>query len=124
MSKRREHGIRIISMGGNSNCLALRHARLQLEGYEVWSTTNPLLALKFIKHERCGILLLHYSLPEYWVKTLIKNFRRSCPNGRVIGIAQRAGRPLADVDQVVLESEGTAPLLKAISGEVEGDTAA
>ena len=125
MSKHREQNVRIISIGRDSNALALRQARLQLAGYEVWSAASLHLALAFIRHERCGILLLHSSLPEYWLHVLIRNFRRSCPNGRVIGIADQAtALRRSDLDEIVLESHGTAVLLKAITGQEEGIPAA
>jgi hypothetical protein len=52
------------------------------------------------------------------------HFRRSCPNGRVIGITDRPTRLTEDVDEIVFESDGTAGLLKAIGGNVGTDTAA
>jgi DNA-binding NtrC family response regulator len=116
MSERRKSGNRIVSIGANANRLALRHAILELAGYEVWSTTNLSLALNFIRHDRCGVLLIHYSLPKEWRKILINAFRTSCPSGRVIGIADRTSTcQRGDVDEVVLEQDGTAALLLALS---------
>jgi hypothetical protein len=84
-------------------------------GYEVWSTTNLSLALNFIRHERCGVLLIHYSLPKDWQKILINTFRTSCPAGRVIGIVDRTRTSQrGDLDEVVLEEDGTDTLLTAL----------
>jgi hypothetical protein len=124
MSEGRKPGKRVVSIGTNSNDLALRHAMLQFAGYEVWSTTKLPLALNFIQHERCGVLLLHYSLSEEWRQALITTFRRSCPGGSVIAIAdQRSRWSLADVDATISESDGTAALLEALSRQSQGGKA-
>src|SRR5881398_2334417 len=81
---------RVSSVGRDSNLLSLRHAILELGGYEVWSTTNLSLASSFIRHQRCEILLLCYSLRDDWRKTLIRIFRESCPRGRIVGVMKRA----------------------------------
>jgi hypothetical protein len=116
MSERRKPGNRVVSVGANANRLALRHAVLELAGYEIWSTTNLSLALNFIRHERCGVLLIHYSLPKDWQKTLIDTFRTSCSGGQVIGIVDRTRTSQrGDLDGIVLEEDGTDALLTALS---------
>lgn len=124
MSDRRKSGNRVVSVGANANRLALRHAVLELAGYEVWSTTNLSLALTFVRHERCGVLLLHYSLPEACRKLLISAFRTSCPGGLVIGIANgpSAWSP-GDLDATIFEADGIEALLKVLSGEDEREAA-
>jgi hypothetical protein len=107
---------RVISVGGDSNLLSIRHAILELGGYEVWSTTNLSLASSFIRHERCGVLLLCYSLRDNWRKTLIKLFRESCPRGRIVGVVKRANPYRSKgVDEVVFDSDGGKMLLKTIA---------
>jgi hypothetical protein len=116
MSDRRKSGNRVVSVGANANRLALRHAVLELAGYEVWSTTNLPLALTFVRHERCGVLLIHYSLPNNCRRILINTFRTSCPGGRVIGIVDRARTfQRGDLDEVVLEEDGADAILTALS---------
>jgi hypothetical protein len=118
MSERRKPGNRVVSVGANTNRLALRHAVLELAGYEAWSTTNLSLALNFIRHESCGVLLIHYSLPKDWQKTLIDAFRTSFSGGRVIGIVDRTRTSQrGDLDEIVLEEDGTHALLTALSSK-------
>src|SRR5437762_12889201 len=81
MRRVRSQDRRVISVGRDSNLLSLRHALLELGGYEVWSTTNLSLASSFIRHQRCEILLLCYSLRDDWRKTLIRIFRRIMSSG-------------------------------------------
>jgi DNA-binding NtrC family response regulator len=111
-------GKRIISVGKDSNLLSLRHAVLEIAGYEVWSTTNLSLALAFIRNKRCGILLLCHSLPEDSRKSLIKTFRTWCPRSRVIGVVPKAAAAKVEgVEEVVFDSERAEGLLNAITSE-------
>jgi hypothetical protein len=115
MSVPRPQSTRVISIGGNLNLLSLRHAILELAGYEVWSTTNFSLAKRFIQHKRCGVLLLHYSIPGNWRNTLVEIFRNLCPDGRVVGIVNRMSAEVpVDVDEIVFDTDRAEALLKAV----------
>src|SRR5204863_7855863 len=103
----------VVSVGRDSNLLSLRHAILELGGYEVWSTTNLSLASSFIRHQRCVILLLCYSLRDDWRKTVIRIFRESCPRGRIVAVMKRANPyPSKDVDELVFDTDRGETLLK------------
>ena len=118
MAQRGSQGTRVVSLGTNSNLLALRHAVLELGGFEVWSTSSMLLAQAFMRHERCGVLLLCYSVPEHWRKTLIRSFRESCPNGRIVGIIGGDLKRVSESFDVVISSTDKADvLLEAVSGD-------
>ena len=110
-------GTRVVSIGTNSNLLALRHAVLELGGFDVTSTSSMPLAHALIRHERCGVLLLCYSVPENWRKTLIRSFRESCPNGRIVGIIGGDLKRVSDSFDVVISSTDKADaLLDAVVG--------
>jgi hypothetical protein len=109
---------RVVSIGTDSNLLALRQAVLELGGFEVLTTSSMPLAQSLMKHHRCGVLLICYSVPENWRKTLIRSFRESCPGGRIVGIvASRVKRPSDDFDEVICSTDKADALLEAISGE-------
>jgi len=76
------------------------------------------LAHALIRHERCGVLLLCYSVPENWRKTLIRSFRESCPNGRIVAIVGGDLKRVPDSFNVVISSTDKADaLLDAVGGE-------
>jgi hypothetical protein len=117
MTKRGSQGARVVSIGANSNLLALRHAVLELGGFEVSSTSSMPLAQALIRHERCGVLLLCYSVPENWRKTLIRSFRESCPSGRIVGIiGGDLKRASESFDAVISSTDKAEALMEAILG--------
>src|SRR5437773_11528612 len=65
MSERRKPANRVVSIGKNSNELALGRAMCAIAGDEVWSTTTLSLALNSSAKSVAGVLLLHYSLPLF-----------------------------------------------------------
>ncbi len=102
----RSQGLRVVSIGTDSNLLALRQAVLELGGFEVSTTSSMPLAQALIKHRRCGVLLVCYSVPENWKKTLIQSFRESCPEGRIVGIvAGGLQGPSDDFDKVIFSTD-------------------
>ena len=110
-------GTRVVSIGTNSNLLALRQAVLELGGYEVLTTSSMRLAQALIKRRRCGVLLVCYSVPEHWRQTLIRSFRESCPNGRIVGIIGGDLKRVSDCFDVVISSTDKADaLLDAVVG--------
>jgi thiamine monophosphate kinase len=75
------------------------------------------LAQALIRHERCGVLLLCYSVPENWRKTLIRSFRESCPSGRIVGIiGGDLKRASESFDAVISSTDKADALLEAILG--------
>lgn len=110
--------MRVVSIGTDSNLLALRQAVLELGGFGVLTTSSMPLARALIKRRRCGVLLICYSVPENWRKTLIRCFRESCPEGRIVGIVARGlNHPSDDFDEVIASTDKADALLEAISGE-------
>ena len=118
MAERGSQGTRVVSVGTNSNLLALRHAVLELGGFEVSSTSSIPFAQALMRHERCGVLLLCYSVPENWRETLIRSFRESCPRGRIVGIIGGDLKPVSEsIDAVIYSTDKADALLGAVAGE-------
>ena len=118
MAQRESQGMLVVSVGTDSNLIALRHAVLKLAGFEVLSTRSMPLAQALIGHERCKVLLLCYSVPENWRKTLIRSFREYCPEGRIVGIIGGDLKRLSEsVDAVIYSTDKADALLEAIAGE-------
>jgi hypothetical protein len=118
MPGRRSQGTRVVSIGTDSNLLALRQAVLELGGFEVLTTSSMRLAQALMKRRRCGVLLLCYSVPENWKTTLIQSFRESCPEGHIVGIVRGGLEPPSDdFDKVISSTDKADALLEAISGE-------
>lgn len=118
MARRGFQGTQVVSIGTDSNLLALRQAVLELGGFEVLTTSSMRLAQALIKHRRCGVLLLCYSVPDNWRETLIRSFRESCPEGRIVGIVARGlTSPSDGFDEVISSTDKAGALLEAISGE-------
>lgn len=91
---------------------------LELGGFGVLTTSSMPLAQALIKRRRCVVLLVCYSVPENWRKTLIQSFRQSCPEGRIVGIvASRLEDPSDGFDEVISSTDKADALLEAISGE-------
>ena len=64
------------------------------------------------------MLLVCYSVPENWRKALIRSFRESCPDGRMVGIvASGLEHPSYGFDEVISSTDKANALLEAISGE-------
>ena len=118
MAERESQGTLVVSIGTDSNLLALRHAVLKLGGFEVSSTRSMPLAQALIRHERCGVLLLCHSVPENWRRTLIGSFREYCPEGRIVGIIGGDLKRVSEsVDAVIYSTDKADALLEAIAGE-------
>lgn len=118
MVDRGSKGSRVVSIGTDSNLLALRQAVLELGGFEVLTTSSMPLAQALMKHRRCGVLLLCYSVPETWRKTLIRSFRESSPDGRIVGIVASSLKHASDgCDEVISSADKADALLEAIRGE-------
>jgi DNA-binding NtrC family response regulator len=98
-----------------SELLALRAQVLQAAGYAVFTTRNAQEADFKIRRGECGVLLLCYSVANYWRRILIKDFREHCPAGRIVAITNHpvVGTP-EEVDELVYGVEGPEVLMDAI----------
>lgn len=109
---------RVISVGGIPELLSLRHAILESNGYEVFTTANPVEAADRFRAGDCSLLLICYSVADEWRESLIRDFREHCPGGRIIGITNhQVTRAPDDVDVLVYGMEGPEILIDAIQGK-------
>jgi hypothetical protein len=108
---------RILSVGSLPLLLSLRHAVLESTGYEVFSTDIPQKAAERIRAGDCGVLVICYSTGDSWRRSLIRDYRKHCPNGRIVEITNhQVGDDTDDVDALVYGLEGPEILIDAIRG--------
>ena len=76
------------------------------------------VAQALMRDQRCGVLLLCYSVPENSRKTLIQSLRECCPEGRIVGIVGGDLKHVSDgFDEVISSTDKADALLEAVSGE-------
>jgi DNA-binding NtrC family response regulator len=108
----------VISVGSIPALISLREQILQSEGYEVFSTTVPQEADLLISGRHCDVLLICYSLSDYWRKRLIENFRANCPQGRVVVITNHpVVQTSKEADALVYGVDGPEVLMDAVEGK-------
>jgi len=107
----------VVSVGSLPELVSLRKAILRNAGFSVSSTSDPNEALSQIKSGTCGVLLLCYSIDDDSRQQLKKEFRESCPHGRIVIISnQPTVRPLVGTDACVYGIEGAEALIDAVRG--------
>jgi DNA-binding NarL/FixJ family response regulator len=105
---------KVISTGSDPELLWLRDAVLQSAGFDVMTTANEDDALNRIRQGNCGILLLCYSLSERARENLAEEFRKFCPNGRIVAIANEKMDKPEVADALVYGVEGPEALIDVI----------
>jgi DNA-binding NarL/FixJ family response regulator len=105
---------KVISTGSNPELLWLRDAVLQSAGFDVTSTASEDDALNRIRQGNCGILLLCYSLSEPARDQLTEEFRKCCPDGRIVAITNKKMDKPEVADALVYGVEGPEALIDAI----------
>jgi DNA-binding NarL/FixJ family response regulator len=109
---------RVLSVGAIAELVSLRHAILEENGYDVFSTMEPREAATRIREGDCGVLLICYSVPKDWRQALVRDFREHCPDGKIVGITDRPVIRLPkDVDGLVYGIDGPEALMDAIRGK-------
>jgi DNA-binding NtrC family response regulator len=108
----------VISVGTLPELLSLRERVLQSVGYAVFTTTNPQEAAAKIAPDKCGVLLLCYSVTDEWRTQLVQRFRELCPEGRIVAITnQPVVEPPKEADALVYGVEGPEILIDAVRGK-------
>ena len=116
------HGVQlseaaVLSVGSLPELVMLREAVLRNAGFSVFSTSSPKEALSKIKSGHCGVLLMCYSLDDVSRQHLAKQFRKCCPQGRIVLITNEPiARPLIHADAFVYGIEGAETLINAVRG--------
>lgn len=76
----------VLSLGANAELLWLREVVLQHAGFNVFSTSDPKQAVLEIQSGHCGVLLLCHSLENEVRRELANEFRKWCPEGRIVAV--------------------------------------
>ena len=106
----------VLSVGGDSRLLALRHEVLRQAGFDVCTTCSEQQALRLIKEICYSLLLLCHTLKAGARANLIANFRKYRPQGRIIGISNVPWPGRGELDAVVYGVEGPEVLIQAMVG--------
>ena len=109
---------KVISVGANPELIWLRNAVLQSAGFEVVSTLDLNDAIAGLRQGDCGVLLVCYSLPSHIREPLVKTFRESCPDSRIVAVAGENMEKPEFADSYVYGIEGPEVLIEAIRGYV------
>ncbi len=110
---------KVLSVGILPELMSLRHAVLEGAGFQVFSTSKAEEALLRIENGNCDVLLLCYSLDDDILRRLETQFRKSCPDGRIVAITnQPVVIPPIHADAFVYGMEGPDVLIAAVGGEM------
>ena len=108
----------VLSVGKLHDLLSLREAILRSAGYQVITCTEYEETIAVIRNGRCGVMLLCYSVPDKWRRSLIRDFRDFCRQGRIIGITNHpVVQPSREMDELVYGIEGPEMLIQAVNRE-------
>jgi hypothetical protein len=107
----------VVSVGQNRELLLLRDAVLRSAGFEVFTTDNENEALARISQADCGVLLVCYSTPLPMKRRLAVAYRKRCPEGKIIAVANKQVETLEVADSLVYGIEGPEVLIEAISAK-------
>jgi CheY-like chemotaxis protein len=109
----------VVAVGNNRELLLLRDAVLRSAGFDVFTTENESEALARVSRGDCGVLLVCYSTPLPIKRHLAVAYRKQCPEGRIIAVANQAVETLEVADSLVYGIEGPEGLIDAIRGNLE-----
>ncbi|PYV48673.1 MAG: hypothetical protein DMG92_13060 [Acidobacteria bacterium] len=106
----------VISVGTLPEVISLREAVLKSVGCAVFSTARPEEALSKIRNGDCGVLLLCYSVREQWRGQMVREFRETCPQGRIVAITNGTMSEVPkEVDDLLFGIEGAEALIDAVT---------
>ena len=97
----------VLSLNPDRQTLHNYESALQENGFEIVSVNAPIEARFEIEMGRCGVFLTSYLTPLPIYRDLASLFRRSCPGGIVVFLAQNTQKQIPDTD--ILLSDGDAP---------------
>ena len=108
----------VLSLGSNAELLWLREIVLRHAGFNVFTTSDPKQAILKIQAGNCGVLLLCHSLEDEFRHELANEYRKCCPEGRIVAITNDKVSELPpNTDALVYGLEGPEALIAALNGE-------
>ena len=114
-----ETNFNVVSVGSNRELLLLRDAVLKSAGFDVFTTDNESDALARISRGDCGVLLVCYSTPLPLKQQVAVAYRKHCPEGKIIAVANQPVEKLDVADSLVYGIDGPEVLIDAIRGKLE-----
>jgi len=112
---------RVLCVDDNALAMHLLSLILEQEGYEVLTSSDPIMAMKVLKQGAVDLALLDYEMPHMNGGELAAIVKCGGLAAKVIlfsGSARISRHDLAFVDRLVQKSEGVEALLEAIESLV------
>jgi hypothetical protein len=91
----------ILSLNPDGPTLVSHELALRENGFAVITVSTPLQARFEIEMGRCGVFLTSYITPVAICRDLVHLFRRNCPQGVVIFVAQHPDDPSPEADMLL-----------------------
>jgi hypothetical protein len=115
----------VLSLSSDKSVLASRELALRNGGMKVTSVLSATQARFEIEMGRCGILLICYRLQNSDADELTKLFRRYCPQGQIVFVAQLPDdRVPPETDISLPENSGPGKIVQALKERAERSASA
>jgi hypothetical protein len=113
------HEKTVLSLNSDGRSLLRQEVALKKGGFTVISVSSAIQARFEIEMGRCGIFLSSYITPPPIYSDLASLFRRSCPDGLIVFIAENDGGDLPAADILLFDQEEPEMVLQRIHSERE-----
>jgi hypothetical protein len=113
------HEKTVLSLNSDGHSLLRQEVALKKGGFTVISVSSAIQARFEIEMGRCGIFLSSYITPPPIYSDLASLFRRSCPDGLIVFIAENDGGDLPAADILLFDQEEPEMVLQRIHSERE-----
>lgn len=104
----------VLSLNPDRQKLLTHEAALREGGFQIISVSAPVEARFEIEMGRCGVFLANYLAPIAIYRDLASIFRRSCPSGLVVYVAQRPDDNIPEVDILLSDEDEPRSIVKRI----------
>jgi hypothetical protein len=104
----------VLSFNPDRQKLLTHEAALREGGFQIISVSAPVEARFEIEMGRCGVFLANYLAPIAIYRDLASIFRRSCPGGLVVYVAQRPDDNIPEVDILLSDEDEPRFIVKRI----------
>jgi hypothetical protein len=104
----------VLSLNPDRQKLLTHEAALREGGFQIISVSAPVDARFEIEMGRCGVFLANYLAPIAIYRDLAGLFRRSCPDGLVIYLAERPNDNIPEADILLSDADEPRSIVKRI----------
>jgi hypothetical protein len=108
------HENTVLSLNPDRQKLLAYEAALREGGFQIISVSAPVEARFEIEMGRCGVFLANYLAPIAIYRDLASLFRRSCPGGLVVYLAQRSDENIPEADLLLSDEDEPRSMVKRI----------